>query len=160
MRNYSLGIGASQIYSVISQPYSCFVVLILLICREVAGYYWTLWESSFWDFPIMHPLIHAIQHVKFISVPLNQYFLRKVPRAISLARAKNIGSDMFRSLLRPEDFAGICIHLCRHTHVIPKSIFQMSQYVLLYSSKYSRPVYLDAIQPIAVRHISTQSSAV
>ena len=60
MRNYSLGMGASQIYSVISSPYSCFVVLTLLICREVAGYCGTLWESFFWDFSIMHPLIHAI----------------------------------------------------------------------------------------------------
>ena len=60
MRNYILGMGASQIYSVISSPHSCFVVLTLLICREVAGYCGTLWESFFWDFSIMHPLIHAI----------------------------------------------------------------------------------------------------
>ena len=94
MRSYSLGMGASQIYSAISSPYSCFVVLTLLICREVAGYCWTLWESFIWDFSIVHPLIHAIQDVQFISIPLNQHFLLKVPRAIFLARAKNIGSGL------------------------------------------------------------------
>ena len=41
-----------------------------------------LWDSFFWDFSIMHPLIHAIQYVKLISIPLNQHFVRKVPRAI------------------------------------------------------------------------------
>ena len=116
MRNYSLGVGASQIYSVISSPYSCFVVLTFLICREVAGYCGTLWESFFWDFSIMHPLIHAIQDVQFISIPLNQHFLLKVPRAIFLARAKNFGSGQkfslnpFRPLLWPEDFVGIYIY--------------------------------------------------
>ena len=42
----------------------------------------------------MHPLIHAIQYVKLISIPLNQHFLRKVPRAVFLVQAKNIGSDI------------------------------------------------------------------
>ena len=51
-----------------------------------------LWDSFFWDFSIMHPLIHAIQYVKLISIPLNQHFVRKVPRAIFFVRAKNIGS--------------------------------------------------------------------
>jgi len=37
---------------------------------------------------IMHRLIHAIQYVTLISIPLRQHFLRKVPRAIFLSRAK------------------------------------------------------------------------
>ena len=37
---------------------------------------------------------------KLISIPLNQHFLRKVRRAISLVRAKNIGS--VRLNIQPE----------------------------------------------------------
>ena len=38
----------------------------------------------------MHRIIHAIQYVTLISIPLSQHFLRKVPRAIFLARAKKM----------------------------------------------------------------------
>ena len=70
----------------------------------------------------MHPLIHAIQDVQFISIPLNQHCLLKVPRAIFLARAKNIGSGLkfslnpFRPLLWPEDFVGMLATHARMLH--------------------------------------------
>ena len=47
----------------------------------------------------MHRLIHAIQYVTLISIPLSQHFLRKVPRAIFLARAKE---KWFRLNIQPE----------------------------------------------------------
>jgi hypothetical protein len=40
----------------------------------------------------MHRRIQAIQYVPLISIPLSLQFLREVPRAIFLARAKKNGS--------------------------------------------------------------------
>ena len=51
----------------------------------------------------MHPLIHAIQDEKFISIPLSQHFLRKVPRAIFCLRQK----FLFRLKIQPESIQSI-----------------------------------------------------
>ena len=64
----------------------------------------------------MHRLIHAIQYVKLISIPLSQHFLHFFAQSASgyfLARAKKNGSgqifslNAFRPLLWPEDFVGM-----------------------------------------------------
>ena len=53
-----------------------------------------LWDSFFWDFSIMHPLIHAIQYVKLISIPLKPAFFAQSASGCFLVQAKNIGSDI------------------------------------------------------------------
>ena len=95
---------ASQIYSVISSPYSCFVVLTLLICREVAGYCGTLWESFFWDFLHYAPPYPCHLRCAVYFNTIEPALFAHSARAIFLARAKKY---WFRLKIQPESIQTI-----------------------------------------------------